>query len=69
MYKRQIQGDADQYGTIEQIRAIARGSGGAVDTVMIPGIGHSPYREAPDATLEALTRFLGQVRIVKNSAS
>ena len=63
-----IQGEADQYGTIAQVRAIERGNGGPVETVMIPGIGHSPYREAPDATLAALTGFLRANDIVKNSA-
>ncbi|HMN73703.1 MAG TPA: alpha/beta hydrolase [Rhodoblastus sp.] len=63
-----IQGEADQYGTMDQVRAIARGSGGPVETALIPGIGHSPYREAPEATLEALTDFLGKSEIMKNSA-
>ena len=64
-----IQGEADQYGTIEQVRAIEGGSSGPVETVIIPSIGHSPYREASDAALAALSRFLGQAEIVKNSAS
>lgn len=53
-----VQGEADQYGTIEQVRAIERGSGGPVETVLIPGIGHSPYREAPEAALAAISGFL-----------
>jgi pimeloyl-ACP methyl ester carboxylesterase len=64
-----VQGEADQYGTIEQVRAIERGSGGPVETVMIPGIGHSPYREAPDATLAAISTFLARCEEMKNTAS
>ncbi len=64
-----IRGEADQYGTMEQVRKIERGAGGQVDTVIIPGIGHSPYREAPEATLTALTGFLGRAGIMKNTAS
>lgn len=60
-----IQGEADQYGTMDQVHAIARGSGGPVETVVIPGIGHSPYREAPAATLSALAGFIEKM---KNSA-
>ncbi|MFV0280187.1 MAG: alpha/beta fold hydrolase [Rhodoblastus sp.] len=52
-----LQGEADQYGTIAQVRAIESGSAGPVETRMIPGIGHSPYREAPEATLDALRGF------------
>ena len=55
-----IQGEADQYGTIDQVRAIERGSGGPVETRMIPAVGHSPYREAPEATLAALSDFLAR---------
>ena len=64
-----IQGKADQYGTMEQVHAIARGAAGPVETTIIPDIGHSPYREAPDATLAAMTTFLRSRGIVKNSAN
>ena len=63
-----VQGEADQYGTIEQVRAIERGSGGSVETVMIPGISHSPHREAPEATVAAAAGFLAQHMNVKNTA-
>ncbi len=64
-----VQGEADQYGTIEQVRAIARGSGGPVETVLIPDTGHSPYREAPDAALAAISGFLARCEEMKNIAS
>ncbi len=54
---------------MEQVHAIARGAAGLVETTIIPGIGHSPYREAPDATLAAMTTFLRSRGIVKNSAN
>ena len=63
-----VQGEADQYGTMDQVRAIESGSGGPVQTVIIPGIGHSPYREAPAATLSALAAFVGKLENVKNTA-
>jgi pimeloyl-ACP methyl ester carboxylesterase len=64
-----VQGEADQYGTLDQVRAIERGSGGPVETALIPGIGHSPYREAPDATLAAISTFLARCEEMKNTAS
>ncbi len=53
-----IQGDADAYGTPAQLDAITRGVAGPVSTVLLPGIGHAPHQEAPDATLAEVTRFL-----------
>jgi pimeloyl-ACP methyl ester carboxylesterase len=52
-----VQGEADQYGTIAQVRAIDAGCGGAVETIMLPGVGHSPHREAPAAALAAIAGF------------
>ena len=69
IFDRIVQGEADQYGTIEQVRAIERGSGGSVETVMIPGISHSPHREAPEATVAAAAGFLARHMNVKNTAS
>ncbi len=56
-----LQGEADEYGTLAQVEAIRRQAGGHVETLMLPGVGHSPHRDAPDATLEAMARFVGRV--------
>ena len=64
-----VQGEADQYGTMDQVRAIVRGSAAPVQTAIIPGIGHSPYREAPEATLAALTAFLKGSGMMKDTAN
>ncbi|MCY1057925.1 alpha/beta hydrolase [Nannocystis sp. SCPEA4] len=53
-----IQGEDDVYGTPAQLQAIARGAGGPVETLMLPGCGHSPYRERPEETLAASARFV-----------
>lgn len=52
-----IQGEHDQYGTLAQIDAIERGVQGPVQRVVLDGR-HAPHLEAPDATLDAATRFL-----------
>lgn len=53
-----IQGEADEYGTRAHVDAIARGSRGPVETLLLPGCGHSPHRDAPEEVLAALARFV-----------
>ena len=56
-----IQGSEDQYGTLRQIRAAEERCGCPPEVRILPGIGHSPHREAPDATLAAIADFVGRV--------
>ncbi len=53
-----VQGEADQYGTMAQVESIAAGCAGPVETVVLPGIGHSPHREAPEAAVAAIAGFV-----------
>ncbi|MCC7410144.1 MAG: alpha/beta hydrolase [Gammaproteobacteria bacterium] len=53
-----IQGDDDQYGTPGQVAAIARGSGGAVDRLMVPECNHWPHLEQEQITLDAMRTFV-----------
>jgi pimeloyl-ACP methyl ester carboxylesterase len=55
-----IQGEADEYGTLAQVDAIARGVRGPCEVVKLRKCGHAPFRDQPQATLEALTRFIGE---------
>ena len=54
-----IQGERDDYGTARQIAAAEHGCFCPVKSVLMPGVGHQPYREAPAATLAAITEFAG----------
>jgi pimeloyl-ACP methyl ester carboxylesterase len=56
-----VQGEDDQYGTVAQIEAAQRECYCPVDVALLPGIKHSPQREAPDATLKAISEFAGRV--------
>lgn len=56
-----IQGEDDVYGTTAQLEAIARGAAGPVETLLLPGCGHSPHRERPAETLAAAARFVRQI--------
>jgi pimeloyl-ACP methyl ester carboxylesterase len=56
-----LQGTDDQYGTIRQIEIARQECYCPVDVTMIPGAGHSPHREAPEATLNAIAEFAGRI--------
>lgn len=56
-----IQGIDDEYGTLEQIRGIARRVPGT-RLLEIPNCGHSPHRDQPKAVIEGLQRFLEEIR-------
>lgn len=52
-----IQGERDQYGTLRQVEIAREECYCPVDATVVPGAGHSPHREAPGATLEAIGEF------------
>lgn len=54
-----VQGEADEYGTLAQLDAIARASGGRVERLVLAGAGHAPHRDAADTVLDATARFIG----------
>ena len=53
-----IQGEGDEYGTIEQIERIERGSGGSVEKLILDCCGHAPHRDCKDNVLMASKAFL-----------
>jgi pimeloyl-ACP methyl ester carboxylesterase len=53
-----IQGADDEYGTLAHIHASQSAIPATITTVILPDCGHAPHRDRPDATLEAITRFL-----------
>lgn len=55
-----IQGEDDEYGTLEQIRGIQR-LAGQTRLCIIAQCGHSPHRDQPDAVTGALRDFLAGV--------
>jgi pimeloyl-ACP methyl ester carboxylesterase len=56
-----IQGDADEYGTPAHVESIARNTSGPVETLRLPGCGHSPHRDEPDEVVRGIARFAGQL--------
>jgi len=55
-----IQGQDDEYGTLEQLARIRRGVRGGCELLALAGCGHAPFRDQPQATLEAISRFIGE---------
>jgi pimeloyl-ACP methyl ester carboxylesterase len=56
-----VQGEDDQYGTVKQIEAAERECYCPVEVALLKGAKHSPQREAPDATLKAISDFVARV--------
>ena len=52
-----VQGADDQYGTIRQVEIAKEECYCPLDVTVIPGTGHSPHRDAPEATLNAISEF------------
>jgi pimeloyl-ACP methyl ester carboxylesterase len=56
-----VQGEDDEYGTLEQIRAIKRRLP-KTRLLELPNCGHSPHRDQPEALIEATSAFLGEAQ-------
>ncbi|MCG2592343.1 alpha/beta hydrolase [Ramlibacter sp. XY19] len=52
-----VQGVDDEYGTLEQVRGIARRVPQA-ELLELPACGHSPHKDQPDTVIAAATAFL-----------
>jgi pimeloyl-ACP methyl ester carboxylesterase len=53
-----VQGLDDEYGTMAQVEAIRRQSGGPVEVLALAECRHSPQRFQPEATLAAIAKFV-----------
>ena len=56
-----IQGEADSYGTAEQLHVLVREAYCPVRRIFLPGIDHAPHLEAPDAVLAAVQGFTARL--------
>lgn len=53
-----VQGKDDEYGTLAQVAAIERGVKGPFRKVVLDKCGHSPHRDQPEATTQAIVDFV-----------
>jgi pimeloyl-ACP methyl ester carboxylesterase len=56
-----IQGFDDEYGTMAQIDAIAKQTGGPVELLRLADCRHSPHRDQPAVVIEAISRFVDRL--------
>ena len=57
-----IQGHGDEYGTMAQLDEIARTVGGPCELLKLEDCGHTPFRDQPQKTLAAITRFIDPLK-------
>ena len=62
-----IQGTNDEYGTLAQVESIRSHARVSVETALLDACGHSPQRDQPSRTLEAIASFVE--RIVRTPGS
>jgi pimeloyl-ACP methyl ester carboxylesterase len=55
-----IQGEDDDYGTMNQVTAIAEQVSGPVQTLVLPGCGHIPHASHKTETIEAIVGFVSE---------
>jgi pimeloyl-ACP methyl ester carboxylesterase len=56
-----VQGENDQYGTLKQIEVARQECFCPVEAVVLPGLRHIPYREAPELTVDAVAGFINRL--------
>ncbi len=57
-----IQGDADEYGTAEQLRLIEHEAYCPVETLLVAGAGHAPHSSHTALVVGAIADFVSRVR-------
>ncbi|REC47218.1 alpha/beta fold hydrolase [Chryseobacterium pennipullorum] len=55
-----IQGENDEYGTLEQMEKTVSQVSGQSEQYIIPGLGHTPHKEAPELVLAKAAHFINQ---------
>jgi len=56
-----IQGFDDEYGSMAQLEAIARQTGGPIEVLRLADCRHSPHRDQPGVVLEAMASFIARL--------
>ncbi|CAA7194613.1 alpha/beta fold hydrolase [Chryseobacterium potabilaquae] len=56
-----IQGENDEYGTLEQVEKTISQVSGTVEKYIIPNIGHTPHKEVPGLVLETSAKFINNL--------
>lgn len=52
-----IQGDQDEYGSLDQVEKTIAKAQGIAEKVIFPNVGHTPHKEIKEQTLEVIVSF------------
>lgn len=55
-----VQGESDEYGTLDQVEKTITQVSGSAEKYIIPGIGHTPHKETPELVLKKAAEFMGK---------
>ena len=56
-----LQGEADEYGTMQQVEGIRAGVKGLSQVIVLPRLGHAPHREATEDVLKLTSDFIRMI--------
>ncbi|UII31904.1 alpha/beta hydrolase [Fulvivirga ulvae] len=56
-----IQGEADEYGSLQQVEKTINQVSGKSEKYIIPAVGHTPHKEKPEEVLDKTTRFINRL--------
>lgn len=56
-----IQGENDEYGTLDQVEKTISQVSGTAEKFIIPNIGHTPHKEIPDTVLQKSAEFITSI--------
>ncbi|MBV8325636.1 alpha/beta hydrolase [Chryseobacterium sp.] len=56
-----IQGEADEYGTLNQLEKTVAQVSGKTEKYIIPNIGHTPHKESPELVLAKAVEFINKL--------
>lgn len=60
-----LQGEEDEYGTLQQVEKIAKQTRGKSTKLILPGIKHTPHKENPELVLNESAEFIKQLIYVE----
>jgi len=56
-----IQGENDEYGTLNQVKKTISQVSGSAEKAVIPTVGHTPHKEQPDVVLKIAATFINRL--------
>ncbi|WP_024769225.1 alpha/beta fold hydrolase [Aquimarina macrocephali] len=56
-----IQGEKDEYGTLDQVNSIVKNTSGHSKALLIPDIGHTPHKENSEIVIKNVISFINEI--------